>query len=121
MPKKKEDETKSNKIHKKIDSNEKQKVNTQKLGWVQIILLLGKPLWDEQKKKWRVLNGYQSILGNQNNQIFFEVTFTDSPYWENFIEKQLYTNIPKEQEDQMKNGNKGSNKKGQRTETENEK
>ena len=121
MPKKKEDVTKSNKIHKKIDSNEKQKVNTQKLGWVQILLLLGKPLWDEQKKKWRVLNGYQSILGNQNNQIFFEVTFTDSPYWENFIEKQLYTNIPKEQEDQMKNGNKGSNKKGQRTEAENEK
>lgn len=102
MPKKKEDETKSNKIHKKIDSNEKQKVNTQKLGWVQILLLLGKPLWDEQKKKWRVLNGYQSILGNQNNQIFFEVTFTDTPHWENFIEKQLYIDIPKENEDKTK-------------------
>lgn len=99
MPKKK-DETKSNKIPKKIDSNEIQESNNQKLGWVQILLLIGKPLWDAQKKKWRVLNGYQSILGNQNNQMFFEVTFTDSPYWENFIEKRLYLEIPKENTDE---------------------
>ena len=112
MPKKKEDETKSNKIHKKIDSNEKQKVNTQKLGWVQILLLLGKPIWDAQKKKWRVLSGYQAVLGYQNNNIYFEVTFTDTPNWENFMEKQLYTNIPKTKEDKSSYGNKNSDKKG---------
>ena len=112
MPKKKEEETKSNKNPKKIDDNEKQETSTQKLGWVQILLLLGKPVWDAQMRKWRVLNGYQSVLGNQNNQMFFEVTFTDSPYWENFIEKELYIDIPKEQEDKS-NADNGSNKKGQ--------
>ena len=44
--------------------------------------------------------------------MFFEVTFTDSPYWENFIEKELYIDIPKEQEDKS-NADNGSNKKGQ--------
>lgn len=102
MSKKKEDETKSNKIPKKIENNKKQETVTQKLGWVQILLLLGKPVWDAQKKKWRVLSGYQSVLGNQNNIIFFEVTFTDTPHWENFIEKQLYIDIPKENEDKTK-------------------
>ena len=63
MPKKKEDATKSNKIPKKIDNNENQETSTQKLGWVQILLLLGKPVWDAQIRKWRVLNGYQSVLG----------------------------------------------------------
>ena len=111
MPKKKEDETKSNKVPKKIDNNEKQETSTKKLGWVQILLLLGKPVWDAQMKKWRVLNGYQSVLGNQNNQTFFEVTFTDTPYWENFIDKELYINIPDEQEDKT-NGDKRINKEG---------
>ena len=100
MPKKKEDETKQNKIPKKVDNNEKP--DNKKLGWVQILVLLGKPIWDAQKKKWRVLSGYQSVLGNQNNIIFFEVTFTDTPHWENFIEKQLYIDIPKENEDKTK-------------------
>lgn len=112
MPKKKDDATKPNEIPKKIDGNEKQATSNQKIGWVQILLLLGKPIWDAKRKKWRILNGYQSVLGNQNNQMFFEVTFTDSPYWENFIEKELYIDIPKEQEDKS-NADNGSNKKGQ--------
>lgn len=110
MPNKKDDVTKPNEIPKKIDSNEKQETSNQKIGWVQILLLLGKPIWDAKRKKWRILNGYQSVLGNQNNQMFFEVTFTDSPYWENFIEKELYIDIPKEQEDKS-NADNGSNKK----------
>lgn len=121
MPKKKDNATESSEIPKKIDNEENQIITNQKLGWVQILLLIGKPLWDAQKKKWRVLNGYQSILGNQNNQMFFEVTFTDTPHWENFIEKQLYIDIPKEQEANVEDGNKGSNKKGKRTKTEDEK
>ena len=111
MSKKKDDVTKLNKIPKKIDNNEKKETSTQKLGWVQILLLLGKPVWDAQIKKWRVLNGYQSVLGNQNNQTFFEITFTDTPYWENFIDKELYINIPDEQEDKT-NGDKRINKEG---------
>lgn len=85
---------------------EKQETTNQKLEWVQILVLIGKPLWDAQKKKWRILNGYKSVLGNQNNQMFFEVTFTDSPYWENFFEKQLYMDIPKEQKVNTEDGNK---------------
>lgn len=121
MPKKKDNVTESSKIPKKIDNEENQTVTNQKLGWVQILLLIGKPLWDAQKKKWRVLNGYQSILGNQNNQMFFEVTFTDTPYWENFVEKQLYLDIPKEQEDKTENGDKGSDKKSKRAKAKDEK
>lgn len=121
MPKKKDNVTESSKIPKKIDNEENQTVTNQKLGWVQIILLIGKPLWDAQKKKWRVLNGYQSILGNQNNQMFFEVTFTDTPYWENFVEKQLYLDISKEQEDKTENGDKGSDKKSKRAKAKDEK
>lgn len=121
MPKKKDNVTESSKIPKKIDNEENQTVTNQKLGWVQILLLIGKPLWDAQKKKWRVLSGYQSVLGTQNNIIFFEVTFTDTPHWENFIEKQLYIDIPKKQEENSNNGSKNSNKKSERIETEDEK
>ena len=80
------------------------------LGWFQIIMLIGKPLWDVKLNKCRILNGYQSVLGN-NNRLFYEVTFTDTPYWENFIEKQLYINIPKTEEDKSSYGNKNSDKK----------
>lgn len=121
MPKKKDNVTELSENPKKVDNEENQIVTNKKLGWVQILLLIGKPLWDAQKKKWRVLNGYQSVLGNQNNQMFFEVTFTDTPYWENFVEKQLYMDIPKEQEASTEDGTKGSNKKGKRAKTEDEK
>lgn len=110
MPKKKEDETKQNKIPKKVDNNEKQETDNKKLGWVQILVLLGKPIWDAQKKKWRVLNGYQAVLGNTNN-LFYEVTFTDTPYWENYADKQLYLSVPVEKEKQKESGDKGSNNK----------
>lgn len=102
MPKKKSNATKKIENPKKIDNEGKQETTTKKLGWVQILLLLGKPVWDAQTKKWRILNGYQSVLGNQNNQIFFEITFTDTPYWENFVEKELYIDIPKEQKETIK-------------------
>ena len=80
---------------KKQEKSKKQEDNQTTLGWFQIIMLMGKPLWDSKKQKWRILNGYQSVLGD-NNQMFFEVTFTDTPYWENFVEKKLYINVPEE-------------------------
>lgn len=80
---------------KKEEKGKKQDDSKNMLGWFQIIMLMGKPLWDSKQKKWRILNGYQSVLGN-NNQMFFEVTFTDTPYWENFVEKKLYINVPEE-------------------------
>lgn len=110
MPKKKDNVTESSKIPKKIDNEENQTVTNQKLGWVQMLLLIGKPLWDAQKKKWRVLNGYQAVLGNTNN-LFYEVTFTDTPYWENYADEQLYLSVPVEKEKQKESGDKGSNNK----------
>ena len=77
------------------NKDDPEKASTEMLNWFQIIMLMGKPLWDAKQRKWRILNGYQSILGN-NNTMYFEVTFTDTPHWENFIEKELYLNVPKE-------------------------
>ena len=117
--KKKHEEKKEEKPEKEMVSEPK--ALDPKLTWVHIIVSLGKPLWDADSRKWRVLNGYQSILGNQQNQMFFEVTFTDTPYWENFMEKNLYFNIPTEKENIKDDGNKGSNEKGKQTKTKNEK
>lgn len=82
----------------------------QMLSWFQILMLIGRPLWDKKRKKWRVLNGYQAVLGNTNN-LFYEVTFTDTPYWENYADEQLYLNVPAEKEKQKESGDKGSNNK----------
>ena len=88
---------------------ENQDKSQQMLSWFQIIMLIG-PLWDKTRKKWRVLNGYQAVLGNTNN-LFYEVTFTDTPYWENYADEQLYLNVPAEKEKQKESGDKGSNNK----------
>lgn len=78
-----------------MKNKDEPKENNVLLDWSQIIMLMGKPLWDNKGHRWRILNGYKSTLGNNNN-MFFEVTFTDTPHWENFIEKELYLNVPKE-------------------------
>ena len=90
----------------------------QMLSWFQIIMLIGRPLWDKTRKKWRVLNGYQAVLGNTNN-LFYEVTFTDTPYWENYADKQLYLSVPVEKEKQKESGDKGSNNKDKWIKTKN--
>ena len=101
-------------IVRKIKKGEKQmkKQNQEKenkdeaqqmLSWFQILMLIGRPLWDKKRKKWRVLNGYQAVLGNTNN-LFYEVTFTDTPYWENYADEQLYLNVPAEKEKQKESG-----------------
>lgn len=108
-------------IVRKIKKGEKQmkKQNQEKenkdeaqqmLSWFQILMLIGRPLWDKKRKKWRVLNGYQAVLGNTNN-LFYEVTFTDTPYWEIYADEQLYLNVPAEKEKQKESGDKGSNNK----------
>ena len=49
---------------------ENQDKSQQMLSWFQIIMLIGRPLWDKTRKKWRVLNGYQAVLGNTNNLFY---------------------------------------------------
>lgn len=116
---KKQEEKKEKQGQEKVDQENSNAVEI--LNWFQIIMLIGKPLWDSMQKKWRVLSGYQSVLGNTTNQMFFEVTFTDTPYWENFGDKKLYLNIPKDKEEKQESGYKGSGKKDKRTKAEDEK
>lgn len=47
MPKKKNEEIKQNEDPKKAEEQTKENNTNQQLGWVQILLLLGKPLWDK--------------------------------------------------------------------------
>ena len=93
-----------------IEGKKCKEESQQMLSWFQIIMLIGRPLWDKTRKKWRVLNGYQAVLGNTNN-LFYEVTFTDTPYWENYADEQLYLSVPVEKEKQKESGDKGSNNK----------
>ena len=93
------------KVEKKNKDEKKQM-----LSWFQIIILIVIQFWDKTRKKWRVLNGYQAVLGNTNN-LFYEVTFTDTPYWENYADEQLYLSVPVEKEKQKESGDKGSNNK----------
>ena len=58
----------------------------QMLSWFQIIMLIGRPLWDKTRKKWRVLNGYQAVFVNSTN-LFYDVTFIDTPYWESYADE----------------------------------
>ena len=80
------------------------------LGRDRLVIRSVKPMENKKRKKWRVLNGYQAVLGNTNN-LFYEVTFTDTPYWENYADEQLYLNVPAEKEKQKESGDKGSNNK----------
>lgn len=56
----------------------------EKLDWVEIIGSVGKPVWDNKLKKWRVLDYY-----GRENDIFY-VSFSDTSNREKFEEKELY-------------------------------
>ena len=105
------------------NKDEPKETNVALLGWFQIIMLMGKPLWDNKAQKWRILNGYRSVLGNTNN-MFFEVTFTDTPHWEDFTQKELYLNIPEEiklKEEQKENKKNKKSPKNNKNEEEKKK
>lgn len=56
----------------------------EKLDWEEIIGSIGKPVWDNKKKKWRVLDYYC-----REGDIFY-VSFSDINNREKFNEKELY-------------------------------
>ena len=56
----------------------------EKLDWEEIIDSVGKPVWDDKRKKWRVLDYY---CREQNT---FYVSFSDTNNREKFEEKELY-------------------------------
>lgn len=56
----------------------------EKLDWEEIIGSVGKPVWDNKEKKWRVLDYY---CREENT---FYVSFSDINNREKFEEKELY-------------------------------
>lgn len=56
----------------------------EKLDWEEIIRSAGKPVWDNKRKKWRVLDYYC-----REKDIFY-VSFSDTSNREKFEEKELY-------------------------------
>ena len=62
---------------------EKEKIE-EKLDWEEIIGSVGKPVWDNKRKKWRVLDYYS----REKNK--FSVSFSDTSDAENFEKEELY-------------------------------
>ena len=63
---------------------EENKEIEEKLDWEEIIGSVGKPVWDNKRKKWRVLDYYC-----REKDIFY-VSFSDTSNREKFEEKELY-------------------------------
>lgn len=56
----------------------------EKLDWEEIIGSVGKPVWDNKRRKWRVLDYYC-----REKNIFY-VSFSDTSSREKFEEKELF-------------------------------
>ena len=63
---------------------EENKEIEEKLDWEEITGSVGKPVWDNKRKKWRVLDYYC-----RERDIFY-VSFSDTSNREKFGEKELY-------------------------------
>ncbi len=87
MTKKKKEETKSKENPTKID-NKKNKPKA--LEWKQLDEYIGKPVWDDMKKTWRILDGYSRTKNTHT------MTFTDISDWVNFEDRTLYLEEVKE-------------------------
>lgn len=54
------------------------------LTWEETRELLGKPIWDNKNKQWRVLYAYSATISKK------WINFTDSNTYENFEPNELY-------------------------------
>lgn len=63
---------------------EENKEIEEKLDWEEIIGSVGKPLWDNKKKIWRVLDSYY----REENS--FKISFSDTNNFECFENQELY-------------------------------
>lgn len=71
-------------LNDEVEVIEENKEIEEKLDWEEIIGSVGKPVWDDKRKKWRVLDYY---CREQNT---FYVSFSDTNNREKFEEKELY-------------------------------
>ena len=71
-------------LRAEVEVIEENKEIEEKLDWEEIIGSVGKPVWDNKRKKWRVLDYY---CREKNT---FYVSFSDTNDREKFEEKELY-------------------------------
>ena len=71
-------------MHRDFEVIEENKEIEEKLDWEEIIGSVGKPVWDNKRKIWRVLDYY---CREKNT---FYVSFSDTNNREKFEEKELY-------------------------------
>ena len=71
-------------LNYEVEVIEENKEIEEKLDWEEIIGSVGKPVWDNKRKKWRVLDYYC-----REKDIFY-VSFSDTSNREKFEEKELY-------------------------------
>lgn len=71
-------------MHRDFEVIEENKEIEEKLDWEEIMGSVGKPLWDNKKKKWRVLDSY--YRGGDS----FKISFSDTSKLECFENQELY-------------------------------
>ena len=81
MARKKKDVTESKENPTNIDNKE---IKPKALEWKQLDEFIGKPVWDDKKKTWRILDGYR------RTQNTYTMTFTDISDWVIFEDRPLY-------------------------------
>lgn len=72
------------KLNKKVEVIEENKEIEEKLDWEEIIGSVKKPLWDNKKKIWRVLDSYY------REGDIFKISFSDTSNFERFENQELY-------------------------------
>ena len=80
-------------LRAEVEVIEEKKELEEKLDWKEIIDSVGKPIWDNKRKKWRVLDYYSK----EKNKLY--VSFSDTSYTENFGQEELYFKEIKESEE----------------------
>lgn len=88
MPRKKKQETKTQEIPTKVDTQKE--VKPMPVQWYQMDQYVGQPVWDSRDKKWRILDGYRRS-GNT-----YSITFSDIADWVSFNDRLLYLEEVKE-------------------------
>lgn len=79
------------KLNSEVEVIEEDKEIEEKLDWEEIIGSVGKPLWDNKRKEWRVLDYYC------REKDAFYVSFSDTNHRENFLNQELYFKEIKEE------------------------
>lgn len=71
-------------LNREVEVIEENREIEEKLNWEEITDSVGKPLWDNKKKIWRVLDSYYREGDS------FKISFSDENNFERFENQELY-------------------------------